>query len=47
MKIYISFILFNQGEFDLKSIIQEFLLFFKLLKKLSIQYFTMELQTFN
>ena len=33
----------NQIEFDLKSINQEFLLFLKLLKKHSIQYFTIEL----
>ena len=37
------FYISNQIEFDLKSINQEFLLFLKLLKKHSIQYFTIEL----
>ena len=36
-----------QIEFDLKSINQEFLLFLKLLKKHSIQYFTIELWIMN
>ena len=46
MTIYVSFIPF-QIKFDLKSINQEPLLFLKLQKKHSIQYFTIELWIMN
>ena len=37
----------NNADFDLKSVNQEFLLLLKLLKKYSIQYFTIELWIMN
>ena len=47
MMDYIHSYCSNQIESDLKSIIHEFLLFFKLLKKHSIQYLTIELRIMN